>query len=412
MMPMKQKKNIGQTTAFISAIGNAVVSILKIVGGLISGSIGLLSDGIHSLADVLSSIIVWVGLKISAKPPDVEHPYGHYKAENIASLFVALFIAAAGFETLWDSINKIMVPEEIILNMWIFSIPLISAFLTLLLAQYKKIVGKKIHSPSLIAEGEHSLIDTLASISVFSGLIFYSFGFPLADPIIGMVISVLIVWRSYEIGRDAILSLMDSLLEPEVLDKIREIVKSVDGVIDVEDVKARHAGGRILVDLTILVPPEVEVRRAYVVHDEIINRLKKEIPQIAMVMIEAKPLEPKIKKIAIPVSTDKGRDSTINDHFGKTPFIAILTLDENNNIEKIEIVKNKFLSESKGVGADLAEFLVGQGVSTVIVKNIGKTSYKILKSYGTKILRCNKNHEKISEIIQDYINNTLEIITQ
>ena len=89
-----------------------------------------------------------------------------------------------------------------------------------------------------------------------------------------------------------------------------------------------------------------------------------------------------------------------------------MTLDENNNIEKIEIVKNKFLSESKGVGADLAEFLVGQGVSTVIVKNIGKTSYKILKSYGTKILRCNKNHEKISEIIQDYINNTLEIITQ
>ena len=400
---MSTENKSGQVSALISAIGNFLISFIKIVGGIFSGSVGLLSDGIHSFADVLSSIIVWIGLKISAKPPDVEHPYGHYKAENIASLFVALFIAIAGLETLWESFNKIASPDTINLNIWIFSIPFISAFGSLLLAEYKKIVGKKIHSPSLIAEGEHSFVDAVASGSVFVGLVFFYFGFPIVDPIVGLIISGLIIWRAYEIGKETINALMDSLLEPEVLDKIKSIVSNIEGVISVDEVKARSAGSKILVELTVTVPPEVNVRRAYRVHNEIVRQLKREIPQIAQVTIETKPLEADIEKIVIPVMNNKGEDSLISDHFGKSPYLAIVTLDKDKKIEKIEIIRNKFLKENKGIGADLVEYIVKKGVLAVIVKNIGKTAFKLLRSYGVDILTSEQEISVLTDAIECYV---------
>ena len=400
---MSAEDKSGQVSALVSAIGNLFISIIKILGGIFSGSVGLLSDGIHSFADVLSSIIVWVGLKVSSKPPDVEHPYGHYKAENIASLFVAMFIAVAGLETLWESIDKVVAPEIITLNIWIFSIPLISAFVSLLLAEYKKIVGKKIHSPSLIAEGEHSLVDTIASASVFVGLMFFYFGYPFIDPIVGLIISVLIIWRAYEIGKETIQALMDSLLEPEILDKIKTIVSEVSGVVSVDEIRARSAGSKILVELEVTVPSEVNVMRAYRVHNEIVTRLKKEIPQIAQVTIETKPLISLTKKIMIPVQDNKGEDSLISSHFGKTPYIAIITLSRDNEIEKIEIERNKFLDENKGVGADLVEYLVKNGVFAVIVKKIGKTSYKLLRSYGVDILSISSDVVTLKDAIVCYV---------
>ncbi len=400
-MPAENKS--GQVSALVSAIGNLFISIIKILGGIFSGSVGLLSDGIHSFADVLSSIIVWIGLKVSAKPPDVEHPYGHYKAENIASLFVAMFIAVAGLETLRESIDKVVAPEMITLNIWIFSIPLISAFGSLLLAEYKKIVGKKIHSPSLIAEGEHSLVDTIASASVFVGLVFFYFGYPFIDPIVGLIISLLIIWRAYKIGKETIQALMDSLLEPEILDKIKTIVSEVSGVVSVDEIRARSAGSKILVELEVTVPPEVNVMRAYRVHNEIVTRLKKEIPQIAQVTIETKPLISLTKKIMIPVQDNKGEDSLISSHFGKTPYIAVVTLNRDNEIEKIEIERNKFLGENKGVGADLVEYLVKKGVFAVIVKKIGKTSYKLLRSYGVDILSISSDVVTLKDAIVCYV---------
>ena len=403
---MSKDSKSGQISALISAIGNFLISIIKIVGGVFSGSVGLLSDGIHSFADVLSSLIVWLGLKVSSKPPDIEHPYGHYKAENIASLFVALFIAAAGIETLLDSVNKLFSAEEIVLNIWIFSIPLISAFGSLLLSEYKKLVGKKIHSPSLIAEGEHSLIDTIASGSVFVGLVFYSFGFPIIDPIVGLIISLLITWRAYEIGKETIEALMDSLLEPEVLDRIKNVVSGIEGVINVESVKARSAGSKILVEIVVIVPSEVSVKRAYVVHNEIVTRLKKEIPQIAQVTIEAKPFEGNLTKVMIPVEDNKGEDSQVSMHFGKASYVAIVTLDKNHKIQKIEISRNKFLHESKGVGADLVEYIVKEGASVVIVKNIGKTSLKLLRSYGLSVLVPTQGVNTLGKTIACYAKNT------
>ena len=400
---MTAENKSGQVSALVSAVGNLFISIIKILGGLFSGSVGLLSDGIHSFADVLSSLIVWIGLKVSAKPPDVEHPYGHYKAENIASLFVALFIAIAGLETLWESIDKVVAPEIITLNIWIFLIPLISAFGSLLLAEYKKIVGKKIHSPSLIAEGEHSLVDTIASGSVFVGLVFYYFGYPIIDPIVGLIISLLIIWRAYEIGKETIQALMDSLLEPSVLEKIKTLVSEVSGVVSVDEIRARSAGSKILVELVVTVPPEVNVLRAYRVHNEIVTRLKKEIPQIAQVTIETKPLMSFMRKIMIPVQDNKGEDSLISSHFGKTPYIAVVTLNKDNEIEKIEIERNKFLEETKGVGADLVEYLVKKGVFAVIVKKVGKTAYKLLRSYGVDILSISSNVVTLKEAIACYV---------
>jgi len=266
---------IGKRTAIISALGNMILSIMKIIIGILSGSVGLLTDGFHSFVDVISSIMVWVGIKISAKPPDKTHPYGHYKAENIASLFVSLFIIGAGVETAWASIKKIISPEEILITHITLVIPLIAAIVSLILAEYKGKIGRKINSPSLIAEGIHSRVDSLASSAVFFGILFTSYGVLIADPLIGLLISLAIIWEGYKIGKDSIYTLMDSLLEPNVLNKIKRLAEEVPGVMKVSEVRARSAGGHIFVDLEIELSPTLDITRADLIRKDVVKKIKR-----------------------------------------------------------------------------------------------------------------------------------------
>jgi len=388
----------GKRAAIISAWGNAILSMMKITIGILSGSVGLLTDGFHSLVDVVSSVMVWVGIKISAKPPDKTHPYGHYKAENIASLFVSLFIIGAGVETAWESIKKIFSPEEISVTYITFIIPLIAAIGSLILAEYKRKVGERINSPSLIAEGVHSRVDSLASAAVFFGILFSSYGILIADPLIGFLISLAIIREGYNIGKDSIYTLMDTLLEQEVLNKIKQLAEEVPGVMKVPEVRARSAGGHIFVDLEIELSPTLDITRADVIRKEVIKKIKYEISKVDHVFIAIKPVEREEIVVAIPSKGPEGLKSEVCEHFGRAEYLTIVVLGVDKKIKEIFIERNPFIKEEKGKGVSLAESLFRRGVSIVIVRNIGRAAFSVLKSYGIKILKT-KDERTVNDVV-------------
>ena len=387
-----------------------LLSIMKIIVGILSGSVGLLTDGFHSLKDVISSIMVWVGIKISTKPPDKTHPYGHYKAENIASLFVSLFIIGAGIETAWASIKKIISPEEILITHITLVIPLIAAIVSLILAEYKGKIGRKINSPSLIAEGIHSRVDSLASSAVFFGILFTSYGVLIADPLIGLLISLAIIWEGYKIGKDSIYTLMDSLLEPNVLNKIKRLAEEVPGVMKVSEVRARSAGGHIFVDLEIELSPTLDITRADLIRKDVVKKIKREILKVDHVFIAIKPVKRKEIVVAVPSKRSEGLKSEVCEHFGRAEYLTIVTLGADKKIKEITIERNPFLEEERGKGVSLAESLFKRGVSTVIVKNIGKAAFSVLKSYGIKILKT-KDEKTVNNAITAFCDGKLEEAT-
>ncbi|MHA1834334.1 MAG: cation diffusion facilitator family transporter [Candidatus Baldrarchaeia archaeon] len=397
----------GKKAAIISAWGNAILSMMKITIGILSGSVGLLTDGFHSLVDVVSSVMVWVGIKISAKPPDKTHPYGHYKAENIASLFVSLFIIGAGVETAWESIKKIFLPEEIFVTYITFIIPLIAAIGSLILAEYKRRVGERINSPSLIAEGVHSRVDSLASATVFFGILFSSYGILIADPLIGFLISLAIIREGYNIGKDSIYTLMDTLLEQEVLNKIKQLAREVPGVMEVSEVRARSAGGHIFVDLEIELSPTLDITRADVIRKEVIKKIKHEISKVDHVFIAIKPVEREEIVVAIPSKSPEGLKSEVCEHFGRAEYLTIVVLGADKKIKEIFIERNPFIEEEKGKGVSLAESLFKRGVSIVIVRNIGRAAFSVLKSYGIQILKT-KDEKTVNDVIFAFRNRKME----
>ena len=406
-MSVESYTEIGKRAAVFSAWGNAALSIMKIVMGMISGSVGLLTDGFHSLVDVASSIMVWAGIKISAKPPDKTHPYGHYKAENIVSLFVALFIIGAGVETAWESIKKAISPEKIFITSVTLAVPLIAAITSLILAEYKRKIGEKIYSPSLIAEGIHSRVDTLASTAVFFGILFSSYGILIADPIIGFAISLAIIWEGYKICKVSISTLMDALLEPDVLNKIKCLAEEVPGVMRVSDVRARSAGGHIFVDLELELFPTLDITRADVIGREVVRRVKHEISRVDHVFLAIKPIKREEIVVAIPSKSPEGLKSQVCEHFGRAEYITIVTLGSDKKIKQVIMEKNPFLSQEKGKGVSLAESLFRKGVSIVITKNMGKAAFSMLQSYGIKVLKI-KDEKIVEEAITAFCNGNLK----
>ncbi len=193
----------------ISALSNLMLTVVKGIAGLAVGSTALVADAIHSLIDVLSSLFVWIGIKISTKPPDKEHPYGHFKAESLAELSVGIAILFTAFIIIHEAVLSLINKHSPEFEFYAVLAAVFSAVVNEILARYKIRVGLKTRSTSLIAEGKHSRVDVITSISVVFGLAFSAIGYWWADAVVAIAISVLIMQIAGQIMKNSIDVLMD-----------------------------------------------------------------------------------------------------------------------------------------------------------------------------------------------------------
>ncbi len=360
--------------ALVSILVTAFLVIIKYSVGILSGSIALIADAIHSFTDVVSSIGVFIGLKISSRKPTETFPYGFYKAENIVSLFLALAIFYAGYEIVLTSVEKF---EEVVLT----NVPaailvaVASLVLTLLLSSYKLKVGRELNSPSMTADGKHTRADVYASAVVLLGILGNYLGFYSLDQIAGILISVFIFKSGYGILKDSIKVLLDASIDYESLHRIREIASEVHGVRKIHSLKARGSGKFIFVELEI----ETNLRdleRAHLLSDKIEENIKSELKNVDKVIIHIEPVEKEFIRYAVPCTENNGLRSKVSMHFGGAEYFCIFDIKtEDGELTDMRFIKNPFIALEKRKGLKAAELLVASEIDKLVTKeSIAKKS--------------------------------------
>lgn len=272
----------------LSMLGLLATFLLQIVVVWIGGSVALLADSLHNLADAFTSVPLWVAFALSRRSATKRFPYGYTRSEDLAGVIIVLVIFGSASFAAYESIQKLLhraMPTHIELGMMAALIGLIG---NELVAVYKIREGRAIGSAALVADGLHSRVDGLTSLAAFLGLFGVYLGFPWADPVMGLLISMAIFSLVWEAGRDIVLHLMDAV-EPEIIEQVEGVAESVDGVQRAHQIRARWSGRRVFVCLSVQVAPRLTVVEGHGIAEEVRHKLLHRFSQLADVDVHVDP---------------------------------------------------------------------------------------------------------------------------
>ncbi|TDP84876.1 cation diffusion facilitator family transporter [Halanaerobium saccharolyticum] len=249
----------GRRISVISLVSNTLLALLKIFIGFFGSSKALIADGFHSVSDMASTIIVMISIKFSETPADKNHPYGHEKAEALGTNILSVILILTAFFLGRDAVLTIFEGDIAEPGSWALVAAFISIVVKELLYRYTIKIGEKINSRGLIADAHHHRSDAFSSIAALIGIGGAKLGFRFLDPLAGLVVAFLILKVGYEIMRDTSYELMDGRPAKEKIEEIRDLAESIDGVIDIHDIKLRSYGPNYIVDLKIVVRDQLSV---------------------------------------------------------------------------------------------------------------------------------------------------------
>jgi cation diffusion facilitator family transporter len=277
--------------AWAGLAGNLLLAALKVGVGLLGRSQALLADGIHSAADALGSVAVLVGLRVARQPADAGHPYGHGKAESLASLVVAALLGLAGAEVAVSSALALLRPHAgpspDLATLWV---AIVSVAVKEGLYRYGRALGLRQRSPALLSSAEDHRSDALSSLAAVGGILGARLGVPLLDPAAAFFVSLLIMRVGWRLGLGAIQDLIDARGEPRTLARLSAEARAYPGVAAVQQVRTRRMGRDLLVDMEIGVDGGRTLREAHAVADGVRNRLVRRVPEVADVMVHVNPV--------------------------------------------------------------------------------------------------------------------------
>ena len=265
-----------------------LTAIFQVVIVVISGSTALLADTIHNFADALTSIPLWIAFAYSRRKPTRSMTYGYGRLEDIAGIIIIVIILFSAIVALNESIQKFITPSEIRSTGWVMAAAIIGFVGNEIVAHYRVKTGKEIGSAALVADGKHSRIDGLTSLAVFFAAVGVMLGYPVLDPIAGIIISIFIFGIVVETTKDIFKRLLD-IVDSSLIDKLEEVSLSVDRVKSVHDVKARWLGHTIRVDISIAVDENLSVREGHNVAVNVHRKLIQEIPHLENITIHVDP---------------------------------------------------------------------------------------------------------------------------
>lgn len=285
------RKDILIRTSWISTIGNAILSVSKIIVGLLAGSLAVVGDGIDSATDVIISIVMIFTARIINRPPSKKYVYGYKKAESIATKVLSLVIFYAGMQMFVSSVESIFsnqtkeIPSAIAIYVTLFSI---AGKLLLALYQYRQ--GRKINSSMLTANAVNMRNDVVISCGVLLGLIFtFIFRLPILDSITGLVISIFIIKSSISIFMDSNVELMDGVKDINVYNQIFKAVEKVAGVGNPHRIRSRMIGNLYMISLDIEVDPQMTITEAHEIADAVERSIKSSIDNVYDILVHVEP---------------------------------------------------------------------------------------------------------------------------
>ena len=262
----------------------AVTAALQMLVVFVSGSIALLADTIHNFGDATTAIPLWIAFGLAQRKPTPTFSYGYGRVEDIAGVLIVLVILISAIVTGFEAINRLLHPQLITQLLWVAIAGIVGFIGNEAVAVFRIRVGREINSAALIADGYHARTDGLTSLAVVLGAAGVWLGFPLADPIIGLLITIAIfgiVWQSAR----AVLTRMLDGVEPGILSEINHAAEHVPGIHQVTDTKARWLGHQLHADVTIAVDENLPLMKANVISATLQNELRDHIPGLAVVNV-------------------------------------------------------------------------------------------------------------------------------
>ncbi|MFC2102073.1 cation diffusion facilitator family transporter [Bacteroidota bacterium] len=262
--------------ARLSILSNTLLIVMKLVVGVISGSVSIISEAIHSFMDLLAAIIAYLSVRISDKPADSKHPYGHGKFENISGVVEAILIFVAAFWIIFEAVKKIIDPEPIG-SIWIGVVVMtISALVNVLVSRKLYKVAHETDSIALEADALHLKTDVYTSIGVALGLaLIWITGYHFLDPIVAILVALLILKESYNLFRKAYGPLLDIALPEEDVEAIQAVINNhCEGKINYHNLRTRKAGNFRYVDFHLNLPRNMTVKEAHDLCDLIEQNVK------------------------------------------------------------------------------------------------------------------------------------------
>lgn len=281
----------GIRTAYFSVIGNTLLAIIKGLAGFFGNSFALIADAIESTTDIFSSTLVLLGLKYAKRPPDKNHPYGHGKIEPLITFLVVGFLISSALLIAYQSIENIRTPHKAPEAWTLIILGLIILWKEI---SYRIVVkkGREIQSTSLRADAWHHRSDAITSVTAFIGItiaIVFGDGYETADDWAALAASGFILYNSYKIFRPALGEVMDENHHDGMIDEVRRIALTVNGIVDTEKCFIRKAGTKYHIDLHAVVDGNISVTKGHELSHKLKDALIENLPNLGQVLIHIEP---------------------------------------------------------------------------------------------------------------------------
>lgn len=294
-------------TAVVGGGVNLVLSSIKVGAGVLWHSQALIADGVHSLSDLLSDVLVWYAGRHAAQAPDLEHPYGHGRYETLATLVLGILLLAVAIGIGWDAGERLFSPDELLQPQ---AMALVAALASILVKEWlywwTLAYARRLRSSLLRANAWHHRSDAISSIVVLVGVAGTLAGLPYLDAIAAVVVALMIAKIAWNLGLESVQELVDAGLKAERLAAIDDSIRSVGGVRDIHMLRTRRYGGNASVDVHVLVDPRVSVSEGHMIALRVENQLKSQIDEISDVTVHIDPEDDQetSPRIALPTRAE------------------------------------------------------------------------------------------------------------
>ncbi len=288
--PAGSRAHAVRQVLWVILVLNLLVAFAKLGYGLFTDSVAMTADGFHSMFDGASNVIGLLGMAIASRPADDDHPYGHSKFETFASAVIGVMLLLAAWRVGSSAIERLMHPgSPPRVDTLSFVVMIVTLIINLFVTRYERAVGHRLGSEILIADASHTGSDILVSLGVIAGLGAVKLGFPVADPLIALVVAGFIIVAAWRVFQSANATLADrARIAPSA---IRDVASAVDGVLGVHDIRTRGPASEVCVDLHIQVDPAATVAEGHAIAERVEKAICEGIEQVTDVIAHLEPLD-------------------------------------------------------------------------------------------------------------------------
>jgi len=398
-MTKEEKLKKGQKLAEKAVFLEGALALTKGVIGVLSGSIVLISDAIHSGSDVLSIITSWFGLRLARKRPDERFPYGYYKAENLGTLIVSSLILYASWQMLTSGFERLFSVSPIRIPLLALGISFSDALILFFFGKYEIKVGRQINAQSLIAMGQENKTHLFSSMAVFMGILAASYQIPYIEGILTIVIAFMILKIGVEAARDSLFALMDVSPGKEIEKKTVQVIEAIPGIEEAFSLRLRKSGPFVFGEVCVGIRKFVNVSRAHEIADRVEKEVARKVPQIDSLSIHIEPFKSDYQHLVIPVKKRKSLNSEVAESFGRAPHFLFINL-KGKKLKSFYFLKNPYQEKKVRAGLAAAKLIVRQKIDVLITFEIGEIAFHTLRNNLVDIYQTEE--KKAKEVMEKF----------